>query len=108
MITFDLFYNNKAVELVKWYYNENNRIKAIKIFKAACNMIRAMMSDYIPPKKYKGAEYIMFNKRKDVIVMDKHLTRLESPPEDARPKYNKGDKNMKLFFTSDNHFFILI
>ena len=82
MVTFDLFYNNKAVELVKWYYNENNRIKAIKIFKAACNMeynyrmsrwdevelgngvqyikarsvnmIRAMMSDYIPPKKYKG------------------------------------------------------
>jgi len=38
MVTFDLFYNNKAVELVKWYYNENNRIKAIKIFKAACNM----------------------------------------------------------------------
>ena len=79
MITFDSFYNNKAIELVKWYCKENNRIKAIKIFKAACNMeynyrmskwdevelgngvqyikarsvnmIRAMMSDYIPLKK---------------------------------------------------------
>jgi len=37
----------------------------------------------------------MFNKRKDVIVMDKHLTRLESLPRESRPKYNKGDKNMK-------------
>ena len=34
MITFDSFYNNKAIELVKWYCKENNRIKAIKIFKA--------------------------------------------------------------------------
>ena len=79
MVTFNSFYNDKAVELVKWYYEENNRIKAIKIFKAACNMeynyrmsrwgevelgngiqyikarsvnmIRAMMSDYIPLKK---------------------------------------------------------
>ena len=47
----------------------------------------------------------MFTKRKDVVVMDKHLIRFESPPEDTRPKYNKGDKNMKLFFTADNHFF---
>jgi len=37
----------------------------------------------------------MFNKRKDVIIMDKHLTRFESPPKDTRPKYNKGDINMK-------------
>ena len=77
MITFDSFYNDKAVELVKWYCKENNRIKAIKIFKSACNMeynyrmnrwnrvnvefinlkprsvnmIRVIMSDYIPPKK---------------------------------------------------------
>ena len=77
MITFDSFYNNKAIELVKWYCKENNRIKAIKIFKSACNMeynyrmnrwnrvnvefinlkprsvnmIRVIMSDYIPPKK---------------------------------------------------------
>jgi len=79
MITFDSFYNDKAVELVKWYYKENNRNKAIKIFKVACNMeynyrmsrwgkvnvefinlkprsvnmIRTIMSDYIPPKKIK-------------------------------------------------------
>jgi len=77
MITFDSFYNDKAIELVKWYCKENNRIKAIKIFKSACNMeynyrmnrwnrvnvefinlkprsvnmIRVIMSDYIPPKK---------------------------------------------------------
>ena len=37
----------------------------------------------------------MFSKRKDVVVMDKHLTRFESPPENTRPKYNKGDKNMR-------------
>ena len=64
---------------MKWYYKENNRIKAVKIFKAACNMeynyrmskwgevklgngvqyikarsvnmIRVMESNYIPPKK---------------------------------------------------------
>jgi len=45
----------------------------------------------------------MFNKIKDVVVLDKHLVRFNEVPENIRPKYNKGDKNMKLFFTSDNH-----
>jgi len=47
----------------------------------------------------------MFGKRKDIIVNDKNLVRLETLPDDSRPKYNKGDKNMKLFFTSDNHYY---
>ena len=34
----------------------------------------------------------MFNKRKDVIVMDKHLTRFESPPEDTKLKINNEIK----------------
>ena len=87
MVTFNSFYNDKAVELVKWYYEENNRIKAIKIFKAACNMeynyrmsrwrevevgneikyikamsvnmIRAMESNYVPTKKIEKENEIL-------------------------------------------------
>jgi len=47
----------------------------------------------------------MFNKRKDVVVMDRQLTRLESPPEDTRLKNKKKLNNMRLFFTADNHYY---
>jgi len=38
MITFDSFYNSKAIKLIEWYFKDNNRIKAVKIFKSACNI----------------------------------------------------------------------
>jgi len=45
----------------------------------------------------------MLNKRKDVIVMDKNLTRFESPPEDTRPKITKITNEIKYLYSISNN-----
>jgi len=45
----------------------------------------------------------MFNKRKDIIVMDKNLTRFESPPEDTRPKIIKVTNEIKYLYSISNN-----
>ena len=37
----------------------------------------------------------MHNKRKDIVILDKHLTRLESPPKDSRQNYKYSITNNK-------------
>jgi len=46
---------------------------------------------------------MMFTKIKDVIVIDKHLTRLESPPEDTRPKISKATNEINYLYSISNN-----
>lgn len=83
MITpdYECFFNNKVEHLIEWCFEEKDRIKSSKIYKAACKMEQHYRKrEEIPDDATKiygngcvlfGTPFLLYEKMRHILVKDK-------------------------------------